>query len=286
MTINKGKTNEELVQKYLARKKAREQEPKVEPEIIPNENGLVYAAGGTIFLFRQRENDVFITDRTEHVADLCSEDVESYDARPYGIRLYDAGDYGIRDTLYHHQIIPENSLKIEKTRALCFHKGNLYAGTENKIYDIDDESAKKVSETLKVNALCSHNGELLYAVDGGGAVFYALKEGILRVLTRPVLDLCSHDNTLYDARIDGIHKTLEEEVVLEREPIGEDITKLCSHNGELLYVEELGLSSSERHWDICELSTDEAILSSDVKISAMYSIPSSLVQRILEEKAV
>ncbi|MBR9691949.1 hypothetical protein GOV06_04125 [Candidatus Woesearchaeota archaeon] len=268
MEINKGKTNEELVERYLARLKAREQEPQIiEPEIVhPQNNGLVYAtADGQIFLFKEEQDDMLIADTGVNVADMCVHNRELLDA---GQRIY--------NTLEKTHLRGQPYTPVQ---TLCSHKGELYLSMWEKIYVKTPDGTREVTKRLGgVNALCSHNGEL-YDAGNYGNMYVTLNSIDNKFVEGITLDLCSDGSTLYAARSDRIYKPLEKEVVLE-EPIDARFSKICFHNGELYYVINYNKGDGRDHYAINKCPSREEIVSKNIKISAMCSIPPSLVKRI------
>ncbi|MBR9691952.1 hypothetical protein GOV06_04140 [Candidatus Woesearchaeota archaeon] len=279
MTINKGKTNEELVQKYLARKKVREQEPKPieEPleEKVEGENGLVYAVDKIIALFREGQDDIIITERDNFVNAICA----------YRGILYDAGD---DQTIFITQAnAPIKTLQgdvVTRSRgiqSLCAHRGVLFdSGNYSGVYTLaTDTSAVNVlnskqrgTEDKHVLTLCSHN-KRLHHVENGKDLYCTIGHDFIQTIEPCesfVTNLCSHNGELYHAETKSIYKTLTGEKIAEREGW---VRALCSHNGELYDGGDYGMR---------ETRSNRIVNYSFVKpyVRAMCSVPPEIVDEI------
>ncbi|MBR9691954.1 hypothetical protein GOV06_04150 [Candidatus Woesearchaeota archaeon] len=266
MTINKGKTNEELVERYKARLEARKQEPKIiGPVIVPGEPGLVYAIGSEIYLLNQHGNDIKIAERDSTVNALCVDAGE----------LYDAGDYGsVYETLDNLEVwnrdIPIN--------ALCSHKGNLYFAEGSTIGDMNPRPDwKPITEREgEVKALCSHDGKLLDVGDYDD-ICNTLEDRTERGLDYEAASiLYSYNTNLYCVKYGEL--VVELDTPKRRTTRPGIIRSLCGYNGKLYDAgdyagihETFGSSSLDMNLE---------------RITAMCAVPSNIVHKILEEKAV
>ncbi|MBR9691955.1 hypothetical protein GOV06_04155 [Candidatus Woesearchaeota archaeon] len=281
MTINKGKTNEELVQKYLARKKAREEKPIEEPleEKVERKDSLVYAVDDIIFLFRVGQEDMEITrKRMDIVNALCV----------YKGILFDAGaDRNIYDTLADFPLRTFDGIVLERPGAihsLCSHKDILLdSGDYHGIYTL--ATGLKPEEVLnavedgtqdkKVLALCSHYNQLFHIEEGVylyrtiGHQFSCQMEPRESAVTH----LCSHNEGLYYADEKSIYQTLAGKKIAEREG---EVRALCSHNGELYDGGEYGLCKTLSGINI-------PLKFSNSEVSAMCSIPQELANNIIHK---
>ncbi|MBR9691804.1 hypothetical protein GOV06_03370 [Candidatus Woesearchaeota archaeon] len=269
MTINKGKTNEELVNRYKARLKARKEKP-VEPLekrlTQGGENGLVYAVENKIFLYVNGNEDLLIKKRPGIVKALC----------PHKGELYDGGRYSARNTLSDATI---TKYFLIDYNTLCSHNGELYSAPLKGIYKISTD--EKIAERQDiVLALCSHDGNLLDAA--GRTVYHTLTNKEERKLDEVIYSLCSHDGDLYYAPGRKVCKVSFRPSMFGPENTESEITErpdnvlaLCSHNEVLYDSGKYGLFTT--HSDVPIIPSKD--------IGAMCSIPPELVKKILEERS-
>ncbi|MBR9691808.1 hypothetical protein GOV06_03390 [Candidatus Woesearchaeota archaeon] len=244
MKINKGKSNEELVNRYKARLKAREEKPVEEPEPLEEkvekpleerlhtsgEDCLIYASGGNIWLYDESQGtEGVISSRGEIITALCIHKGELYEG-------YGKGK--VRNVNKDKQIATFEP----NINDLCSHDGRIYAASEKDIFTINTgivgfivRGKHIATEETGVFALCSYDEELHKALSNGrihSVYNYQPYETIIAKRDGAVRDLCSHDGELYDAGVyEGIYLTHQNVEFSQTPPI----SALCSYNGRLLY---------------------------------------------------
>ncbi|MBR9691951.1 hypothetical protein GOV06_04135 [Candidatus Woesearchaeota archaeon] len=278
MTINKGKTNEELVNRYKARLKAREQEPIEEPleEKLPQgDNGLVYAIDkskeedrSTIFLYREDQEDRILGWRTGKVNTFCIHQGD----------LLDAGDY---NDIYPTSAPDKKTIRVDgSVNALCSQTAALFAAIDFGIYNLSNE--KLISKRGAMSrALCVHNGQL-YSAGDYDAIYDTLFSRKAIEVNTPVVSLCSHNGELYDVRRNGImyHSTSATE---EKKCMGDKILIAFSHNEELCDVRYIDNLLDKNSHGVFKTKNDENIFQTDQTITAICSISPEIVKKILEK---
>ncbi|MBR9691950.1 hypothetical protein GOV06_04130 [Candidatus Woesearchaeota archaeon] len=287
MTINKGKTNEELVQKYLARLKARKEKPVEEPNVeepleerVPEGgNGLLYGTTlGEIYLYRRDGGDLLVAERDGSV-DAISASLT---------KICDAGEYDdIRST-----ISPVRYHSPGPNTTLYFHKARLFWAKGNKVYD-ESLNKEAFQRSGKINTLCEHLGSLH---DGGdysvvyGSVWInsvGANNKFFQTHAYPVDSevhfLCSHNKELYDVRQDrSLNETAHKKNLLSFNK--SVITNLCSHNGRLLVAGMWYEGGDKFTYCIRDLDADKHLVISPDEIKSMCSIQSELTNQILTER--
>ncbi|MBR9691805.1 hypothetical protein GOV06_03375 [Candidatus Woesearchaeota archaeon] len=266
MKINKGKTNEELVNRYKARLKARKEKPVEEPVEEPVEqktskDGLVYALNNKIYLTQDFKDSIFLTSRIDTINALCVHNGELYAASGNSIST-----------------VSEASDRIVKTRertvnALCSHNEILYDANARYIQEIFS-NIKIAARRGEIKALCAHNGELY---DAGLGIFKTQANEEISIATQ-VNALCSHDGNLYYAHKLSVFCFTKKGVnrVASRSDL---VEALCSHNTNLL--------DGGRYGGIYATIHDMPFLApTDGHTAAMCSVPPDLVERILKNKGV
>ncbi|MBR9691953.1 hypothetical protein GOV06_04145 [Candidatus Woesearchaeota archaeon] len=261
MTINKGKTNEELVQKYLARKKAREQEPKEEPNVEePLEEKvegdvLIYAAENKIILL-EKEDKIVLRERKRFVTDLCMYEGELYEIDTKGDVSKTCTDTVRSQALNAH--------------ALCSHNGRLFGGGKGKLYNISEYIVE--DRDYEITSLCSHDGEL-YEAAADGKIYRNSDRSVVAERKYPVWDLCSASGILLDAgEYRYIARTFDDRVYYFLSSQEMASSALCQHNKSLLYalieggIKKVGIIPTE--------------IEKTEKVNAMLSIDPKTASRI------
>ncbi|MBR9691957.1 hypothetical protein GOV06_04165 [Candidatus Woesearchaeota archaeon] len=270
MTINKGKTNEELVRQYQARLKARKEKPAPKQEAleerVEGENGLVYSIDDTIYLFREKQDDVEITTRYNTVNALSVHQGKLYDVINMG---------GLNQTLSGNIIVE----RAWDTTALCSHNGVLYYGEIDGVYNAQT-GEEVVARRGYVNVLCSHDGEL-YDAGEEGKIYKTLSDEVVAERPTNIQALCSHDGHLFDAGNYGKIIRTHPQGLNELRVADGRICSLCSHNGELLYagdnkegIHRIQIKGSWLHKGKIPIKGH---------VNAMCSVPPEIVQKILEK---
>ncbi|MBR9691806.1 hypothetical protein GOV06_03380 [Candidatus Woesearchaeota archaeon] len=272
MTINKGKTNEELVKQYLARKKARKEKPEpveepLEEPLEEEENGLVYAILNQVFLStKSRQNPVYVINTGESCHQLCYHDGELYHIHSTKGK--------ISNTLTN-EIVRERDKSII---AMCSHNGKLVDAMfaelplEPKPFTIiyNTETNEELARPDGIiYRLRSHKGELYAAIDN--TIIKTLTNERRLLVDFDIKDFCFHKNELYYTESRSVyHESSIMKGISEK-----GIFALCSHNGRLLDA-----GSYDGIYD----TFDKKVIIPDVKkVTTMCSVPPEMVKRILKK---
>jgi hypothetical protein len=181
-------------------------------------------------------------------------------------KLYDAGRYRqVLETAKGTPVVQED----KSITALCSHAGNLYHGTEDRIWETHKRiRVLKDYHLFLLSSLCSHNGTLHYTMS-----HWIGDEPNDMHFDRPkaIFTLCSHGGMLYDG---GEYKEIRETVT--GITIGErkgTIRALCSHRGKLLDAGD--------YKGIYEAHTGQLKVDTPRKIRAMTSIQGPFAEELI-----